>query len=266
MRVGPGPGGDPRGADRDVLRNNGVVKLTATLKPRESAGVDPVPEDQGRHRVAASLVTAGPGTAATLSERLGISTTAVRRHLDSLVADGLVEASDRPPFGPSPARGRGRPARSFWITPAGRSQFPSDYDELAVAAISFLAETAGDQAVVAFADARAAALEAGLRRRLGSHWAAASIADKSQALAEALSELGYAAGIEPAPGGTQICQHHCPVSHVAEQYPQLCEAETDAFARLLGHHVQRLATIAHGDGVCTTVIPSDVIPAERTTA
>jgi len=46
------------------------------------------------------------------------------------------------------------------------------------------------------------------------------------------------------------------VAHVAEQFPQLCEAETQAFARLLGTHVQRLATIAHGDGVCTTFVPT----------
>jgi predicted ArsR family transcriptional regulator len=45
------------------------------------------------------------------------------------------------------------------------------------------------------------------------------------------------------------------VAHVAEQFPQLCEAETEVFSRLLGTHVQRLATIAHGDGVCTTFIP-----------
>jgi alkanesulfonate monooxygenase SsuD/methylene tetrahydromethanopterin reductase-like flavin-dependent oxidoreductase (luciferase family) len=42
------------------------------------------------------------------------------------------------------------------------------------------------------------------------------------------------------------------VAHVAAEYPQLCEAETEAFARLLGTPVQRLATIAHGDGICTT--------------
>jgi hypothetical protein len=42
---------------------------------------------------------------------------------------------------------------------------------------------------------------------------------------------------------------------VAAQYPQLCEAETEMIGRLLGTHVQRLATIAHGDGVCTTHIP-----------
>jgi predicted ArsR family transcriptional regulator len=30
--------------------------------------------------------------------------------------------------------------------------------------------------------------------------------------------------------------------------PQLCEAETEAFGRLLGTPVQRPATIEHGDG------------------
>ncbi len=53
------------------------------------------------------------------------------------------------------------------------------------------------------------------------------------------------------------------MAHVAEQFPQLCEAETEAFAKLLGTHVQRLATIAHGDGVCTTFIPK--IPNSKTT-
>ena len=55
-----------------------------------------------------------------------------------------------------------------------------------------------------------------------------------------------------AEGGEQLCQHHCPVAHVAAEFPQLCEAETEAFGRLLGTPVQRLATIAHGDGICTT--------------
>jgi predicted ArsR family transcriptional regulator len=47
---------------------------------------------------------------------------------------------------------------------------------------------------------------------------------------------------------------------VAEQFPELCEAETEVFAALLGTHVQRLATIAHGDGVCTTYIPRTTPP------
>ena len=35
----------------------------------------------------------------------------------------------------------------------------------------------------------------------------------------------------------------------------LCEVETQLFSTLLDSHVQRLATIAHGDGVCTTHVP-----------
>ena len=96
----------------------------------------------------------------------------------------------------------------------------------------------------------------------------------AQALAAALSEDGYVASTLPSATGEQLCQHHCPVAHVAERFPQICEVETAAFSRLLGVHVQRLATIAHGDGICTTHVPhvssssgrrtaTDMTPSER---
>ena len=37
--------------------------------------------------------------------------------------------------------------------------------------------------------------------------------------------------------------------------PMAAAIGAKAFAQILGTHVQRLATIAHGDGVCTTFIP-----------
>ena len=74
-----------------------------------------------------------------------------------------------------------------------------------------------------------------------------------------LAARGYAAQIREVGSGrhrgVQLCQHHCPIAHVATEFPQLCEAETRAFAELLGTHVQRLATIARGDAVCTTHVP-----------
>ena len=45
------------------------------------------------------------------------------------------------------------------------------------------------------------------------------------------------------------------MQHVATRFPQLCEAETEVFSRLLGVHVQRLATLAGGAHVCTTHVP-----------
>src|SRR5436305_2178985 len=96
--------------------------------------------------------------------------------------------------------------------------------------------------------------------RYAAQLASLPLAERAVALADALCADGYAAtvhegGSVPGMWGVQVCQHHCPVQHVAEEFPALCEAETEAIGRLVGQHVQRLATIAHGDGVCTTHIP-----------
>ncbi len=64
------------------------------------------------------------------------------------------------------------------------------------------------------------------------------------------------------------------MSHVAEEFPELCETEREAFAEILGTHVQRLATIVNGDCACTTHVPltetantlRHTAPAEATTS
>ncbi len=228
-----------------------------------------------RARIARLILENGPVTAAGLSTRLNLTPAAVRRHLDNLLADGMIETrTARRPA----SRGRGRPAKLFAITDVGRSAFEHAYDDLATSALRFLAEVAGPGAVAEFARRQVADLE----RRYGPVVRGAAPADRVAALAEALSADGYAASASgaPRPGarpdqpgtspgdsgpgtdagrGEQLCQHHCPVAHVAAEFPQLCEAETEAFARLLGTPVQRLATIAHGDGICTTHVTAPTL-------
>jgi predicted ArsR family transcriptional regulator len=199
-----------------------------------------------RDAIARSILENGPSTASTLSKRLALTPAGIRRHLDLLVADGVLEARD-PRVGTT--RGRGRPSKVFLMTDEGRSQFEHSYDDLAVAALKFMAAHSGDHLVSAFAESRAEDIE----RKATTYLAKRT--KKVDALATFLTEQGYAASVEKRGTGEEICQHHCPIAHVAAQYPQLCEAETQAFSRLLGTHVQRLATIAHGDGVCTTFIP-----------
>jgi len=199
-----------------------------------------------RYAIARSILENGPSTASTLSQRLSLTPAGIRRHLDLLVSDGILEARD-PRVGST--RGRGRPSKVFLMTDEGRSQFEHSYDDLAVAALKFMATHSGDHLVTAFAESRAEDIERKATPYLAKR------AKKIDALATFLTEQGYAASVEKRGTGEEICQHHCPIAHVAAQYPQLCEAETQAFSRLLGTHVQRLATIAHGDGVCTTYIP-----------
>ncbi|MFB6629756.1 helix-turn-helix transcriptional regulator [Streptomyces sp. NPDC004288] len=206
-------------------------------------------ERSTRNRVARSILDHGPSTVADLAGRLRLTQAAVRRHLDSLVTENVVEAREQRVYG---TRARGRPAKVFALTDCGRDAFDQSYDSLAVEALRWIERNAGGEAAVAaFARDRIEAQAGAYREAVES----AEPAQRTEALAKALTADGYAATARNAPVGEQLCQHHCPVAHVAEQYPQLCEAETEFFSRLLGTHVQRLATIAHGDGVCTTFIP-----------
>lgn len=219
-----------------------------------------------RGQVARLILELGPSTASTLGSRLGLTPAAIRRHLDNLIAEGMIETRTARAYG---NRGRGRPAKVFVITDAGRSAFEHAYDDLATNALRYIAEIAGPEAVTEFARRQVSELE----RRYAPAVARGALAERVQALSEALSADGYAASAGPAPAighhgsaGEQICQHHCPVAHVAAEFPQLCEAETEAFGRLLGTPVQRLATIAHGDGICTTHVTGTTHAAGPVTA
>ena len=194
-----------------------------------------------RERVLSLLLELGPCTASTLSEHLDVTSTGIRRHLDALLVEGSVMTR-------VPRRrvvARGRPAKLYALTEAGHAAGPSAYDDLALSALRFMSP----EQVQAFARSRAADLEQRYADVLTAQ-------DRAGALVVALSEDGYAASATEQGTGLQLCQRHCPVQHVAEQFPQLCDAETAAIGRLLNVHVQRLATIAHGDGVCTTYIPT----------
>ncbi len=231
-----------------------------SAEPRIEAHEGPSTGD-GRTRAAVArlLMEQGRVTAASVAAALELSAPAVRRHLDALIADGEAEVREASRRGP---RGRGRPARHYVLTDAGRARFGHGYDDLAVAALRYLAEHGGEEAVQGFARNRVRELVGPAAEQIA---AAPTPGARADALAEVLTTRGYAAQAREAGTGVQLCQHHCPVAHVAAEFPVLCEVETAAFAELLGTHVQRLATIARGDSACTTHVPRESPDVRRST-
>lgn len=214
-------------------------------------------EASTRQTVLDLVVEKGPVTAGDIAKILSLTTAAVRRHITTLGEQGSIAEHEVHSLKP---RGRGRPPRFYVATDCGREQLGDGHSDLAVKAISFLATAAGPTAVEDFAAARSREIErtylpivneAGNDPRL-----------RARALADALTADGYAASVRAVGGGdyaVQLCQGHCPIERVAQAFPVLCEAETAAFGKILGVHVQRLATLAQGEHVCTTVIPVESV-------
>jgi predicted ArsR family transcriptional regulator len=242
------------------IRTEAAGAATAAF-PAAAGGVASASDGHTRRSIV-ELLLEGPTTAGEIGERLGISAAGVRRHLDALVEAGDAESNAAAAW---QHHGRGRPARRYRLTAAGRGKLDHAYDDLAVAAMRQLREVGGDDAIRTFARRRIDTILSGVDPSGGE--VNTDVTAAADRVAAALTVAGYATTTTRVTGpidGVQICQHHCPVSHVAEEFPELCEAEREAFADLLGTHVQRLATIVNGDCACTTHVPLVPEPDRRT--
>ncbi|WP_237202688.1 helix-turn-helix transcriptional regulator [Rothia endophytica] len=220
-------------------------------------------EERTRDRVLQGVLTHGPVSAANLGELLNLTPAAVRRHLDALEKDRLIEVATHR----QPGAGAGRPARRYVIAPRGHSELGNDYLDIARSALAMLQETVGEDALRSFATARAAEMEARYRPIVEA--AGSEVADRARALAEAMTRDGFVASAnEMTPPATatarlpehllasiQLCQGHCPVRDLAQDFTVFCDQETQIIADLLGVDVRRLSTMAQGAHVCTTHIP-----------
>ena len=213
-----------------------------------------------RERILLLLRRHGRLSAPRLAELLNINSVGVRRHLGLLERDGLVESTVGKPS-------RGRPAAIYRLTDAGLERFPRHYDEVAREALAFLKDhdAAALSQFLAWRNERLAASYAG---RVDG----ATLAERADALAEVLSEQGFMAEVESAPGGLRLCQHNCTVEHLAAELPDLCTSEAELFERLLGTRVEREATVVDGAVRCVTrinlgrTIPSPTRKATRSPA
>jgi predicted ArsR family transcriptional regulator len=243
------------------LRHTGVVKIRSELDAAVPAAAAAGSDGHTRRAIVRLLLESGSITASEVGERLGLSAAGVRRHLDALIDAGDAESVSAAPW---QQVGRGRPAKRYRLTAAGRAKLDHAYDDLASAAMRQLREVGGDDAVRTFARRRIDAILAGVDPAEGP--GEASVEAAAGRIANALTKAGYVATTTRVGGpihGVQICQHHCPVAHVAEKFPELCEAEQQAMSEVLGTHVQLLATIVNGDCACTTHVPLMPAPSPR---
>jgi len=193
----------------------------------------------------------GESDVTTLAERLGVTGVAVRQHLAAMEREGQVGYR-------SVRRPVGRPARMYRLTDAAEQLFPQTSGRVALDLLARMERLIGSEALERLFETRIDDLSREYRKRLKG---ARSWTRKLELLAETRDSEGYLCDLESAPrseakGGVRLVEHHCPVSAIAEQHPQVCDYELKLFRRVLGEPgLRRIDHIRDGGHTCTYEAP-----------
>jgi len=169
---------------------------------------------------------------------LSIDTSAARRHLESLAADGLVDSEDV-------IEGPGRPKKMYGLTTAGREEFPRDYALLLDLVLSKVTKEVGRDELE-----RVMSL---IAKDLGRQASGKTTKERLDAMLSLYNRLGFDASIEKAAGSLRLVQRNCIFLQTARGDPPLlckCLDEGIMRAALPGAKVDLEASLAVGDAQC----------------
>lgn len=200
-----------------------------------------------KRRLVERLKRVDSATASELAAEFDLTDTAVRQHLESLQAAGLVRRIVTPRDDGS-AHGRGRPAARWQLTDAAGAAFPDRHVDLTVELIESIRSELGEEALDKVIDARSRRQTEQYQAMVGT----GSVAVRVRRLAEQRSAEGYVAEVINDGGDLVLVEHHCPICVAAATCRGLCTAELDVFRATLGDdvNVEREQHVFAGDQRC----------------
>ncbi|MFI5282705.1 MAG: helix-turn-helix transcriptional regulator [Candidatus Dormibacterales bacterium] len=194
--------------------------------------------DARRDSILGFLKVRGHATLGDVASHLEVSKQGALRHLEALVADGLVTVASADAHRP------GRPENVYKLTPAAGEHFPVGHRELTGQLVEFMS---GEQ-LRRFFDQRAARLEAEFAQRL----AGLDFDARVHELAKLATEHGHMAEVVELEGGGLAIRHcNCPIQDVAARTGLPCQSEQQMYQRLLGTEVRRSTWMPEAADDCT---------------
>ena len=198
-----------------------------------------------KRNILQSLLKHGQATAKQLANDLNISTQAIRRHLNELEADKLIEYQSR-------QQGMGRPQHLYQLSSSGRDRLGTQkYSEFAVSFLDTLAETVGKEQVSKVLEKQWQRKAAEYRDRLGT----GTLKQRIARLVQLRKDEGYMAELHQVDSSKKqqfvFVEHNCAISEVAESYPSICGHELEMFGAVLPDcDVKRTHWINDGEHRC----------------
>ena len=194
-----------------------------------------------RHKILVLLRKQGNMTAAELGHTLSLTSMGVRRHLNTLLHDGLVDYR-------RVQRGLGRPSFVYSLTTLADDLFPKNYPALTNELLRYVELLDGEGKVEKLFEQRGERRLRQARDRL----AGKNLGEQVVELSHILDEDGYLAEWEQLDEDTWfVREFNCAVRLVAERYQQACGSEIEFIqAALPEAKITREHHIMAGDGHC----------------
>lgn len=180
-----------------------------------------------------------------LTENLQITHMAVRKHLNILENDGLIQSQEvKQPMG--------RPIQSFSLTDKGERLFPKNYEGITLEFLQDLVEMHGEESVNTLFEKR--------KHRLTKEYLSKieykSIPDKIRELEKIQNEKGYMVDVQEIDANTyELVEYNCPILAVAKEFNVACNCETQLFKYVLNaDQVHRTSCKTDGNNQCKFLI------------
>jgi DeoR family suf operon transcriptional repressor len=192
-----------------------------------------------RQQVLESIRAQQQATVASLAEALGLSPIAVRHHLNTLLAQGLIKAE-------LVRGGVGRPRHIYALTEAAVQSAPQRYHRLAERLLDELKATLPAEDVRAMIDHLGAQVVA----RYGPPKKDAPLELRLERLLAILGQEGFHADIQRSGERLLLAEFNCPYVYVGQRHPEVCRIDRAMIESILGVGVERTNCLLNGDTQC----------------
>jgi predicted ArsR family transcriptional regulator len=197
-----------------------------------------------REKIVFLLKTRAPLSVEELATELATSGVNVRRYLEALERDGLVESTLK-------RRERGRPVHLYRLTERADELFPHAYDVLSVEILQQIEQRFGREVVTSILQGRADTLAAKIKPRLQGK----TLRKRVEEFARAFEEMGYLVRVENGtPDSYVVVMHHCPVLLIARDFPEVCDGDCLIASQSLDAEVIRQCALSEGASSCRFII------------
>lgn len=185
-----------------------------------------------------------------LSERLGISRSAVHQHVALLEKDGYVEKRVRPSRG-------GRPGHAWRLTDKGLHVFPKQYAFFSELMLRGLKKSLGSEGLVRILEELGAEIAREHAPRLDGR----PLDEQIRIVADVMQSLGYAAGTAFDGEGSPpaIVARNCVYHDLAREHSEVCRLDLALLRSLLGADIEHAECMVRGGLACRFRVrrPSD---------